>query len=241
MSSQNPRKMADLKQLTPAISAGHLLEVAYPLETRMDKGFSLETLNDCDKSSAYPPRPTIPESVPPAKAAELTGWGLTTIKRHCRDGKFKGAQKTQIDGNDSWQIPVASLPPEAQAQYWMEVKADVVARAASIAPLPPAVQERSLSTAESGLMFDDYQRSGAVNKARAEAAHTALRMFHQLVNQGYSKGDAEKAVIAAHKVSRATLHRYRAATDGHPVSEWLPRLAPKFSAGRPPVEFSEEA
>lgn len=90
-------------------------------------------------------------------------------------------------------------------------------------------------------MFEEYQRSGAVNKKRAEAAHAVVRMFHDLVGQGYSKGDAEKAVMQAHNVSRATLHRYRAAADGHHVSEWLPRLSPKFKGGRPPVEFTEAA
>ncbi|MDP2094719.1 MAG: transposase domain-containing protein [Hydrogenophaga sp.] len=183
----------------------------------------------------------IPEFVSPSKLAALLDCAASTVTRQCQSGKFKGAQKTLIDGNESWQIPISSLPPHAQAKMFDEVKAATLARAVDMAPQPPARQGRSLGSTQSRLMFEAYQRSGAVNKERAEAAHAALCMFHDLVKQGYSKGDAEKAVVLAHKVSRATLHRYRAATDGHPVNEWLPRLSPKFKGGRPPVEFTEAA
>lgn len=242
MSSKKFEKVADPKMLTPAIPVGQHLKVAYPLETRMNKGFKKETGNDCDKSLAYPPRPMIPESITPLKAAELTGWGLTTIKRHCRDGKFKGVEKTLIGGNESWQIPVASLPPEAQAKYWAEVKADVVARAVVIAPLSPALQERSPAlTGESVSMIEAYERSPRGNKEKAEKAVAVVRMRNDLVRQGFSIGEAEKAVSAALGASRASINRYHAATKGHPESELHARLAPQYGSGRPPVAFTEEA
>ncbi|MDD5478742.1 MAG: DNA-binding domain-containing protein [Rhodoferax sp.] len=170
----------------------------------------------------------------------MTGWGVTTVKRHCREGKFKGVQKMLIDGNESWQIPIASLPQHAQAKYVAEVKAAAVARAAEIAPLPqaPAPVADSVRTR---MMFDAYQRSGKVNKERAEAAHAVLTMFEALKRQGYSIGEAEKATLAKHNVSRATLYRHIRATKGYPVCEWLPRLSPKFKGGRPLDECSEEA
>jgi len=240
MTGQNREKMADLRGLTPATPVGQLQNVAYPLETRIDKGIQGNVSNNNKKDLADPTLPTIPLFVNPVETAELTGWGLTTVKRHCREGKFQGAQKTLIEGNESWQIPIPSLPPEAQAKLAAEVKAAIVARAAEIAPLPqaPAPVADSVRTR---MMFDAYQRSGKVNKERAEAAHAVLTTFEALKREGYSIGEAEKATLAKHNVSRATLYRHIRATKGYPVCEWLPRLSPKFKGGRPMDECSEEA
>lgn len=241
MNSQNSKKMADLSGFTPATTVGQLQKMAYPLETRMDKGFQGELAAIGEKPMADPPRPIISDFVAPIKASELADWSLTTVKRHCREGKFKGAQKTLIDGTESWQIPITSLPPEAQAKLATEFKAAIVARAAEIAPLPLALPAPGDQSVRTRMMFDEYQRSGRVNKERAEAAHAILTTFEGLRREGYSIGEAEKATMTKHNVSRPTLYRYRNAVDGYPVCEWLPRLSPKFKGGRPTKEFTEDA
>ena len=240
MNSQNREKMADLSGLNPANPIGQLKNVAYPIETRMDKGFQGELVTISKKQVADPTRPIIAEFVTPAKAAELTDWSLTTVKRHCRDGKFKDARKTMIEGIESWQIPVSSLPPEARAKLATEFKTAIVARAAASTPPAPVVQSNHAAI-EVRAMWDAYERSGTINKKRAEKAFAAVRMFHDLVEQGSSKGDAEKAVFTSYGASKPTLWRYRNATDGHHQSEWLPRLSPKYKGGRPPAEITDAA
>ncbi len=240
MSSQNSEKMTDPKRLTPVISVGHSLQLTDPLETRMDKGFALQTASSGGESVTDSPRSENLKFVVPAKAAELTGLSLSTVKRNCHRGKYTGAQKTLIDGTESWQIPVASLPPHAQEQVLAEFKAAVVSRAVAVVPVL-AAPSRELATIETRAMWDAYERSGGVCKSKAEKAFAAVLMFNDLVNQGHTKGEAEQAVMTAHKVSRATLHRHRAATDRHPQSEWLPRLSPKYSGGRPLAELTQAA
>ncbi|MDB5931637.1 MAG: muA, partial [Polaromonas sp.] len=242
MSDKSQEKMGYPAGLDQPMTVAHSKKMGYPLETRMNKGFSLKTLNDCDKSSGYSRSPKNTEFVTAKKAMELTGNSWTTTKRHCQEGKFKGAQKTLIGGNESWQIPVASLPSEAQAKYWAELKGNVVAQAMVLAPQPPALPECSLTlTGESVSMIEAYERSPRSNKEKAEKAVAVVRMRNDLVRQGFSIGEAEKAVISALGASRASINRYYAATKGHPESEWLARLAPQYGSGRPPIEFTEEA
>lgn len=240
MSIQNPEILTAPEQLSPVISRGHSLQLTAPLETRMDQGFALQTVVNSGESVTDSPRSENLKFAVPAKVAELTGLSLSTVKRNCHRGKYTGAQKTLIDGTESWQIPVASLPPHAQAALLAEFKAAVVSRAAAVVPIL-AAPSRELATIETRAMWDAYERSGGVCKSKAEKAFAAVLMFNDLVSHGHSKGEAEKAVLAAHGASKPTLHRYRNATDGHHQSEWLPRLSPKYKGGRPLAELTEAA
>lgn len=241
MSSQNHEKMYDLKGGQSCKSDATALGLHDPIEHVDLYGFSAINGEKDVRPMHDGGSCNIPEFVSPSKLAELLDCAPSTITRRCQSGKFKGAQKTLIDGNESWQIPITSLPPHAREKLGVEAKAAIVARAMAIAPLPLVAQDRSLTPAESRAMFEAYENAGRAHEERTEKAFSIVRMFTDLVEQGYSKGDAEKAVMASYDVSRPTVSRYRAATNGHPVSEWMPRLSPNFKGGRPLAEFTEAA
>lgn len=234
-------KMADLTEKHPAISDTLKTKVADHAQTHINTGHSNEAAKIDVGEMADPHPAIIQEFVTPTKAAELSGDSLTTVKRHCRNGKYAGAKKSVTDGIEAWQIPITSLPIQAQRKMTAEVKAAMLERVEAIAPTIPDTEERKLAPAESRTMWEAYERSGGVNKRRAEAALNALCAFHDLVDAGYSISDAEKAVASSHGVSKPTLWRYRMATKGHNKGYWLPLLSPRYKGGRPPAEFTPEA
>ncbi len=171
----------------------------------------------------------------------MTRIGVSTIKRHCERGKFEGATKTRLNGIDAWQIPVASLPASAQRKLVDQILKVQAAQPATSLPTVAALAPVKPAGAEARVMWDAYERSGAEKKHRAEAALKALSAFHELVDSGRTIGDAEKAVASSFGVSKATLWRYRTATNGHHKSNWLPLLLPRYKGGRPWADFTPAA
>jgi putative transposase len=183
-----------------------------------------------------------PEFLGAAKAARLLDRVPSTITRQCESGKFEGATKTLVDGVEAWRIPIASLPIHAQRKMKAELDAERAAKLAAIGIVLPSPEEKQWQPAEYKVVWEAYERSGAVHKLRAEAAFKAVLTFTELVNDGLTKQDAERAVASSLGVSRASLHRYRAAVKGHHQMHWLPFLSPRYSReGRPHAPFSEEA
>jgi putative transposase len=240
MSMKGDEEVADQTRKRAAISGGHGTEVDDPPESRMNTSLpSVLVLPDIQ--SVADPTPAItPEFITANKVAGLTGDSLTTVKRHCRVGKYPGARKAPIEGNESWQIPVDSLPLSAQKKLAKEIQEQRAARLATIAP-SLAAPEGAGEGVETRRLWDAYERSGAVQKRRAEFAHAALNAFHDRLNEGLSISDAEKAVATSHGVSKATLWRYRTATKNQPRCNWLPHLLPRYMGGRPSGEFTPEA
>ena len=175
------------------------------------------------------------------KAAKLLGCAPSTITRQCDSGKYSGALKQSVDGKEVWQIPITSLPKPAQKKLAAEVKAAMLERVAQTTPLLPAPNDVQRESAEYRFMWDAYEKSGEVNKSRAEKAHAALWAYHECIDSGMKIGEAEKAVAASHGVSKTTLWRYLTNTKSHPKSHWLPLLSPKYKGGRPPAEFTPAA
>ncbi len=245
MRGKIPSEMADPTAKSPAISDIPETYLADPTETRMNTGLGGEIWQVERQSVADPmadPNPAkIPEFVTPTKAVDLTLDSLTTVKRYCREGKYQGATKTLVNGIEVWQIPIASLPLAAQRKLKAELDAARAARLAAvgIVILPP--ESRHLQPAEYTVVWEAYERSGAVHKRRAERAFAVMVAFNDLVDSGRSMGEAEKAVASSFGVSRATLHRYRAAVKGHDRMHWLPFLSPRYKGGRPCAAFSEGA
>lgn len=245
MSSKNPLEMADPPAKRSAISDIPKTYLADPTETRMNTGLGGE-IGQGERQSvadplADPPSAKIPEFVTPTKAVDLTGDSLTTVKRDCREGKYQGATKILVDGVEAWQIPISSLPIHARRKMAKEVTAALAAKAASLGPEIPTPEARQWLPAEYTTLWESYDRSGAVHKRRAEAAFAAVVAFADLVDNGRSNGEAERAVASQFGVSRATLYRYRNAIKGHPRCNWLPLLAPHYKGGRPCAPFTEEA
>lgn len=241
MSRKSPAKMGDLAGKRPPIFDDPKTNLGDPGETSLNTGVSGQSVKSDEKFVGDPTPPTIAEFVTPAKAAELTGKGVSTIKRYCDAGKFEGAKKALVDGVEVWQIPIASLPPHAQAMMIEEARADSRARCAAIGLPLPAPQDLQFSPAEYSIIWEEYERSGATHKRRAEAAFKALLTFQRVVDEGFSIGEAETEVASRHGVSKPTLWRYRQATKGHPQMHWLPLLSPRYKGGRPPAEFTEAA
>ena len=183
----------------------------------------------------------IAQFVAAPKAASLIGCAPSTITRQCKAGKFPGAEKVTVDGVEVWQIPIESLPVHAQSMLRAELAASFRERLAAEGLPIPAPDTPKLTPAEYSIIWEGYERSGATQKRRAEAAHKALLAFHRLCADGFRTGDAEKQVASLYGVSKSTLWRYRQATDGHPEMHWLPLLSPHYKGGRPPVEFTEAA
>lgn len=216
-------------------------KMADPLQTRTITGCFVKN-NKIDGEKVADPHPaTFSEWCTPARAAELTGDSLTTIKRHCRRGKFKGATKATVNGVDAWQIPILSLPLAAQQTLAAEVKVAMLAQANAIAPANPDQASMTMSAADYQAAWESYEESKPEHKRRAELAFNALAAFHDLVDDGYSVGAAEMATISKHGVSKPTLWRYRNLIKGHARCNWLPLLVPRYTGGRPPAEFTQEA
>lgn len=238
-------KMSDQSQLYQLIYDCDTRSMSDPVENP-DKSTDLvagsqSTASNRRDSLVDPDPLKIPDTVPPSKAAELLSVSIATVKRHCADGKYPGARKVLVDGVEAWQIPVESLPKLAQSKLLKEVKAAMRARAAAQGLPIPDEEKPRLSPAEYSLIWKAYESTGGKHKSRAEAALEALHTFKNAVDSGLPMGDAEKLVWTRHKVSHATLWRYRKATEGHPVMHWLPLLGPRYKGGRPPVEFTEAA
>ncbi len=53
--------------------------------------------------------------------SELVNKACRTIRENCVDGKYSFSQK---DETGSWLIPLSSLPPIAQARYWIKCARD---------------------------------------------------------------------------------------------------------------------
>lgn len=123
-----------------------------------------------------------------------------------------------------------------------KITAALATKAASLGPEIPTPEARQWLPAEYyTTLWESYERSGAVHKRRAEAAFAAVVAFADLVDNGRSNGEAERAVASHFGVSRATLYRYRNAIKGHPRMHWLPLLAPHYKGGRPCAPFTEAA
>ncbi len=89
-----------------------------------------------------------------------------------------------------------------------------------------------------GVLRAKRRRSQAPRRSRLCCRRVA---FADLVDNGRSNGEAERAVASHFGVSRATLYRYRNAIKGHPRMHWLPLLAPHYKGGRPCAPFTEAA
>lgn len=91
MSGQNPRQMSYPEGVTQLRPVAQPEKLSYPLETRINAGFSGNDGETGKASVSYPRSSKIPEFVSAKKAMELTGSSWPTIKRHCQKGKFQGA------------------------------------------------------------------------------------------------------------------------------------------------------
>ncbi len=241
MNRKTAEEMHDRDQKRSCISDLPEMEMHAPLKSLADTGFTGNTaeINEQLMHEVGPCK--IPETVGASKAAKLLGCVPSTITRQCESGKYIGAKKALVDGVGVWQIPISSLPAHAQSMMREEVKdARRAGCAAKGLPLPTP-QDLKFSPAEYSIIWDEYERSGATHKRRAEAAFEALLTFLRLVDEGFSIGEAEKEVASRHGVSKPTLWRYRQATKDHPQMHWKPLLSPRYKGGRPSAEFTEEA
>jgi putative transposase len=182
-----------------------------------------------------------PELVTSTKASDLTGKSVPTIKRWCESGRLPGAIKTRIGGVEVWQIPISSLPNNAQQKLAVEARAAMRETVRQIEPTVPAPATSAMASADYRAAWDSYEASRAGHKDRAELAFSALVTFHELVDGGQSIGAAERETISKHGISKSTLWRYRNLTKGHAICNWLPLLLPSYTGGRPPAEFTQEA
>lgn len=245
MTRKNGQTMSTLSHERVDISTGEIFNTSTPAETRTNTGSSEESDQLAAETHVHPASATgvdiVPENVGAKKAAELLGIEQRSVNRQCESGKYEGAKKHLVDGVEVWKIPIASLPEHAQKKMLEEVKAIARERCAAMGFPLPTPEDLKFSPAEYSIIWEEYERSGATHKHRAEAALEALWTFHRLVDSGFSIGEAEKEVASRHGVSKPTLWRYRTATKGHDRMHWLPLLSPRYKGGRPPAEFTEAA
>ncbi|MEY4592275.1 MAG: hypothetical protein RIR18_1170, partial [Pseudomonadota bacterium] len=239
------RKMSDRSKNRSLISGAVNCEMSDPPETLEKTRCNGETgqiITRAVGNALSDPSPVkTPEFVTPSKAVESTGLSVATVKRYCESGKYEGAYKVLKDGVEVWQIPISSLPKPAQMAMLEEVKAASIARCAAMGISLPDENARKFSSAEYSAIWEDYERSGGTNKRRANAAFEARVTFQNLIEGGLNVGEAEREIARRFGVSKATLWRYRKATEGHLQMHWLPLLSPRYKGGRPLAEFSEAA
>lgn len=238
------KKMTDQTSKCPATFCGSFEKVADPVQ-------DIEKNDDCVFSAGATvglladPQPgqkvgqiteKMPEFIPPAKVADLTGDSLTTVKRDCRYGKYPHATKAKINGVEAWQIPVSSLPAAAQKKLKAELQSQLQAQTADVPAMAPAAD------ADFGPLWQAWQQAGEPARQRAMQAVAALDSFDQLRASGASIGTAEAHIKQQFGISKPTLWRYRQAVADAPRSHWAALLLPQYNhAGRPPAEFTDEA
>lgn len=177
-----------------------------------------------------------PEFVLPGKVADLTGDGLTTVKRDCRNGKYPGATKAQVNGVAVWQIPVASLPAAAQKKLLAELQSQLRAQVPALPAEAPADDPDYRS------LWQEWQQAGEPARQRALLGVQALDAFERLRASGTSIGAAEAHIRQQFGLSKPTLWRYREAVKGAPRLHWAALLLPRYNhGGRPLAPFSDEA
>jgi len=186
----------------------------------------------CDEQPSGRRSPSIPDHLPVAEVARLLSRSPAIVRRHCAGGKYHGARKEPGNGGEGWTIPVASLPMFARHQLIQEVKRKI-ADSTAIVPAENSSDARPYAP-----LWEAYERSGAVSKAKAQRALDAVESFSCLVDSGLSNAEAEKQIQSKFGIQRTTLFRYRKAVEAHPRIHWLPLLAPKYKGGRMPSDFT---
>ncbi len=232
------RKMHDLSAKRSCISELLKTEMHAPRKILAVTGFSGKTRENSAEPMHDLGSCNSPEFILGPKAAELLGCAPSTITRQCKSGKFEGAKKAPVDGVEVWQIPVASLPIAAQTKLAEEAKAAIAARVGTV-PAPKALP--ALVAGEYATLWEGFERSGPVFHRMADDALNALNAFNELLDSGFTKGEAEREIKAKFDVDRVSLWRFRCAVKGHQKQHWLPLLAPKYKGGRPPAEFTPAA
>lgn len=180
-----------------------------------------------------------------SQAADLLIVHPATIRKACRNGKFKNVQKQSIDGGEGWLIPITSLPASAQTKHYKAQKQAIqqaataaLAKAGISSPAPVTENERH---EEFQRMQEWYDRKPANFKTRVEKNLTVLRAYLAYRDQGMTVGEAELALKNSHGVNRSTIRRYLSATKNYPVYVWAAALCSKHKGGRERAEFTETA
>lgn len=172
------------------------------------------------------------------EAAELENVTLKTVRNRCTSGAYKSALKQEINGVETWLIPITSLPASAQKAHAKKFALAAIEKtgAKDVMLSPPP-----LAHDEYAQLWERFERKGRNFKTKAQESLDTLLAYLELRNTGLSVSYAEQAMRQSHGVSRATLYRDFNMTKHHPREHWLPLLCPNHRGGRERAEFTPDA
>ena len=194
------------------------------------------------------------------EVCSLLGVNKSTVKRRIDNGRYPNSL-TQGNGGTRYQVPLSSLPPDAQHQYLSqqikqrppaerraelqrlnlpEREESAIARKAGVTskprrpvPLPLTAQEANAKR----LAFEQLPPTSIAEAQRRYEIMCALAAFDppMPLMQRY------QALSAECGESVSTLQRWQRAIRGRDRRDWTAFLAPDWRGGRPLVEMSDPA
>ncbi|MBK5915347.1 transposase domain-containing protein [Rhodocyclus purpureus] len=155
-----------------------------------------------------------------ARASALSGIPDRTLRDQCAKGKLvtRAGPKDAL-GRAEYEILLDSLPPQAQAAYYVERQ-----KAAGVRPDPLQVPD-----AERETLAAKYEAASETSKRRAQHALAALLAFVKLRDAGCGLMKAYETIQTDYGVSRNTLKKYVASTERFDRADWLLRLLPDYT------------
>lgn len=141
---------------------------------------------------------------------KLLGISGQAVRANCAEGRYNNAHK---DSAGAWLIPLSSLPPLAQALYWVEH--------ADIAPDDWAPDERrELSGEDAEILWKRLESASVKLKDKAQRDAEACHLWRQLRAQGTSVIDALLEIKAQYGLSKSALYEKLARIKGYAPLNW---------------------
>lgn len=166
------------------------------------------------------------------RASALTGIPERTLRDQLSKGKYSArtGEKDAL-GRGDYEILLDSLPPHAQALYYVERQK---ASGLRPAPLQVSADERERLSAKFYAATEKIQ-------SRAKRAMAAVIAFNRLLDSGTKTMQAYAVIKEDFDISRNTLNSYIAAVQRFDMIDWLPRLLPEYAGKQPKLEWHPDA
>ena len=161
------------------------------------------------KSSGIPVSGTDPQ-IKSEELVKLLGISGQAVRASCAEGRYNNARK---DSAGAWLIPLSSLPPIAQALYWVEH--------ADIAPDDWAPDEhRELSDEDADSLWKRLESASVKLKGKARRDEEACRLWRQHRVQGTPIADALMEIKTQYGLGKSALYEKLTRIKGYAPLQW---------------------
>lgn len=141
---------------------------------------------------------------------KLLGISGQAVRANCAEGRYNNARK---DSAGAWLIPLSSLPPLAQALYWVE-HADI-----ALDDWAPD-ERRELSDEDAEILWKRLESASVKLKGKAQRDEEACHLWWQLRAQGTSIVDALLEIKAQYGLGKSALYEKLSRIKGYAPLHW---------------------